>query len=148
MISLLASMVRAMADFWSDEWFAAVNEAAAVLTEVGGVSFSFDVEVAESAQGKVRAHGEVVNGRLVEFTNGKFVPETKGDKADVSFVGKAKRLMPIVRGEQPPLVAYMMGELKVDGAYERVVDHLANQCDPAAFEAFRAAVDASTDEAS
>lgn len=134
-----------MAEFWSDEWFASVNEAAAALPEVDGISFSFDVEVAESANGKVRAHGHVTNGQLSAFTAGKFVPETKGEKADVSFVGKAKRLLPILTGERPPLVAYMLGELKVDGAYELVVDHLANQGDGAAFEAFRSAVDAATD---
>lgn len=134
-----------MAEFWSDEWFQAVNEAAQALPKVDGISFSFDVEVAESAQGKVRAHGSVVDGQITAFETGKFVPEVKGQKADVSFIGKAKRLLPIVTGERPALVAYMLGELKVDGAYELVVDHLANQGDGAAFESFRAAVAASTD---
>jgi hypothetical protein len=134
-----------MADFWSDEWFASVNEAATNLPIVDAVSFSFDVEVAESAHGKVRAHGQVCDGRLTSFASGKFVPETKGEKADVSFVGKAKRLMPIITGEQPALVAYMLGELKIDGAYELVVDQLANRGDVDAFEAFRASVAAATD---
>lgn len=129
-----------MAEFWSDEWFEAVNEAATVLAEVPDVSFSFDVEVAESANGKVRAHGQITNGQLTSFATGKFVPETKGQKADVSFVGKAKRLMPIITGDQPALVAYMLGELKVDGAYQLVVDELANRGDKAAFESFRSAV--------
>lgn len=133
-----------MAEFWSDDWFAAVNEAAAELPAVDGISFSFDVEVAESANGKVRAHGQVVDGRLVQFAPGKFVPENKGEKADVSFVAKAKRLMPIITGDQPALVAYMLGELKVDGAYELVVDRLANNADKASFESFRAAVAAAT----
>lgn len=134
-----------MADFWSDEWFAAVNDAASSLPNIDAVSFSFDVEVAESAHGKVRAHGEVVDGRLTSFASGKFVPETKGTKPDISFVGKAKRLMPIITGDQPALVAYMLGELKIDGAYELVVDHLANRGDRDAFEAFRASVAAATD---
>ncbi len=134
-----------MAEFWSDEWFAAVNDAATDLPKVGGVSFSFDVEVAESANGKVRAHGQVSNGQLSEFATGKFVPEIKGEKAQVSFVGKAKRLLPIITGEQDPLVAYMLGELKVDGEYQLVIDHLANQADRSAFEKFRAAVAAATD---
>lgn len=134
-----------MAEFWSEEWFAAVNEAAQVLPKVDGVSFSFDVEVAESAAGKVRAHGAVVDGQIASFETGKFVPEVKGQKADVSFVGKAKRLLPILDGDRPALVAYMLGELKVDGAYELVVDHLANQGDRSAFEAFRSAVAAATD---
>ena len=134
-----------MVDFWSHEWFDAVNVAAADLPPVEGVSFSFDVEVAESVHGKVRAHGQVDDGRLTSFASGKFVPETKGKKPDVSFIGKAKRLLPIVTGEQPPLVAYMLGELKIDGAYELVVDHLANRGDRAALEAFRVAVADATD---
>lgn len=133
-----------MAEFWSDEWFSAVNDAAAALPVIDGLSFSFDVEVAESANGKVRAHGQITNGQLGSFVTGKFVPETKGEKADVSFVGKAKRLMPIITGEQPALVAYMLGELKVDGEYQLVVDDLANQGDKDAFEAFRSAVAAAT----
>lgn len=134
-----------MADFWSDEWFEAVNGAAADLPKVPGVSFTFDVEVAESAHGKVRAHGQVVDGQLASFASGKFVPETKGEKAQVSFVGKAKRLLPIIDGEQPALVAFMLGELKIDGAYELVVDQLANHGDRAALEAFRLKVAAATD---
>lgn len=134
-----------MADFWSDEWFEVVASAGALLPEVSGVSFSFDVEVAESANGKVRAHGRVDDGRLTSFVNGKFVPEVKGEKAEVSFVGKAKRLLPILEGDQPALVAYMMGELKVDGAYELVVDQFANRCDRAAFEKFRQTVATATE---
>jgi len=94
-----------MAEFWSDDWFAAVNSAAEVLPAIDGLSFSFDVEVAESANGKVRGHGQVTNGQLTSFATGKFVPENKGEKADVSFVGKAKRLLPVIMGEQPALVA-------------------------------------------
>ena len=37
-----------MAQFWSEEWFAAVNEAANALPKTKDVSFSFDVEVALS----------------------------------------------------------------------------------------------------
>lgn len=133
-----------MAEFWSDDWFAAVNAAAEALPAIDGLSFSFDVEVAESANGKVRAHGQITDGRIASFVTGKFVPEVKGQKADVSLVGKAKRLMPIITGDQPALVAYMLGELKVEGEYQLVVDDFANRCDAAALEAFRAAVAADT----
>lgn len=133
-----------MAEFWSDEWFSAVNQAAESLPAIEGLSFSFDVEVAESANGKVRAHGQIADGQLQSFAAGKFVPETKGQKADVSFVGKAKRLLPIITGQQPALVAYMLGELKVDGEYQLVVDELANRGDRQALEAFRSQVAAVT----
>ena len=133
-----------MAEFWSDEWFDAVNEAAGSLRTIDGLSFSFDVAVAESANGKVRAHGEVTDGQLRSFVSGQFVPATKGEKANVSFIGKAKRLMPIITGEQPPLVAYMLGELKIEGEYQLVVDNLVNQSDHSALESFRALVAAAT----
>ncbi len=134
-----------MAEFFSEEWFEVVRGAAADLPAVDGVSFTFDVEITESVNGKVRAHGAVENGSLVQFDPGKFVPEVKGESADVNFAGKAKRVLPVIMGEQPALVAYMLGELKIDGAYERVVDELANQGDRAALESFRASVAAATD---
>lgn len=135
-----------MPAFWSDEWFAVVLDAAAALPVVEGVSFTFDVEIEESASGKVRGHGRVDEGRLVVFAPGKFVAPVKGGTADVSFGGKAKRLLPVLDGEQPALVAYMLGELKIDGAYELIVDHLANRGDRTALEAFRVAVADQTDE--
>lgn len=129
-----------MAEFWSDEWFVAVNAAADALPPAEGIDFTFDVEVAETANGKVRGHGEVVDGRLASFVTGKFVPPEKGQKPQVTFSGKAKRIMPVLMGQRPALVAYMLGELKVDGEYELVVDKLAGSVDRAALETFRAAV--------
>ena len=52
--------------------------------------------------------------------------------------------MPIITGEQPPLVAYMLGELKIEGEYQLVVDNLVNQSDHSALESFRALVAAAT----
>lgn len=134
-----------MAEFFDDEWIAIAASAGSGLPAIDGVSFSFDIEVAETAHGKVRAHGQVVDGRLASFTPGKYVGEKRGDKPDVSFGGKAKRLLPIVTGEQPALVSYMLGELKIEGAYERVVDAFANRCDRSAMETFRSEVAAATD---
>lgn len=133
-----------MAEFLSDEWYELVVDAATGLPEVDGVDFSFDIEVTESVNGKVRAHGAVVSGRIVSLAGGKFIPENKGERADVSFVAKAKRLEPIIAGQVPPLVAYMRGELKIEGAYERVVDHLANGTDGDAWESLRSKVADST----
>lgn len=134
-----------MADFLSEEWFGAVLEHADPLPVVDGVTFSFDIEVAESAFGKVRGHGRVADGRLVSFQPGKFVPDEASAAPDVSFVAKAKRALPIITGDVNPLVAYMTGELKVDGAYELVVDHFARACDRDALENFRARIAADTD---
>lgn len=129
-----------MAEFLADEWFEAVAAAGADLGELPGVSFTFTIEVSESPRGKVRGHGEVTNGRVTAFAAGK--PPAP---ADVVFAAKAKRFMPVLDGSQHPLVAYMLGELKVDGAYERVVDDFASQVDRGEFEAFRAAVHGFTD---
>ena len=134
-----------MAEFFSDDWFTMVLAEAESLPEVPDVSFVFDAEIAETPNGKVRAHGRVVDGQLTSFVNGKFVPSADGETVDVHFVAKHKRLAPVLSGEVPPLVAFMRGELKVDGAYERVIDHLANQGDRQALESFRAAVADSTD---
>lgn len=133
-----------MADFLTDEWFAAVLGAAADLPEIPDLSFTFDLEVPESAIGKARGHGRVENGQLVDFAAGKYVSDPKGEAADVAFIAKAKRAMPVIAGDQPAMVAYMLGELKIDGRYELIIDELANAADRDAFEAFRAAVAAIT----
>lgn len=133
-----------MAARFSDEWFAAALEAASDLPEIAGVSFVFDAEITE-APGKVRAHGRVVDGRLTSLVPGKFVAEHDDEAVQVTFAGKGKRLAPVLDGDVSPLLAYMRGELKVDGEYQLVVDHLANQADRDAFESFRAAVANITD---
>ncbi len=133
-----------MAERYSEEWFAAALEAATDLPEVPGVSFVFDAEITE-APGKVRAHGRVVNGRLTSLVPGKFVAEHDDETVQVTFAGKGKRLAPVLDGEVPPLLAFMRGELKVDGEYQLVVDDLANKGDRSALEAFRAAVANVTD---
>ena len=133
-----------MPDFLSEDWFATVLDHGSSLPEVD-VSFSFDIEISESASGKVRGHGHVDQGRLASFQPGKFVPDDAASTPHVSFVAKAKRALPIIEGTAHPLVAYMTGELKVDGAYELVVDDFARQCDRAALEQFRSRVAADTD---
>lgn len=128
-----------MADFLTDEWFEVVAAAGAELGELPGVSFTFTVEVSESPLGKVRGHGEVVDGRLVSFAAGK-----PSAAADVAMSAKTKRLMPIIEGTQHPLVAFMLGELKIEGAYERIVDDFASQVDRGEFEAFRTTIHTAT----
>jgi len=133
-----------MADFLTEEWFAMVLDSADALPKIDGASFNFDIEVNETPHGKVRAHGRIEEGQLVSLVPGKFKP-VDGEQLDVSFIGKAKRLAPIVTGDVNPLVAYMRGELKVDGAYEAIVSDLAARADRTAFEAFRVAVAKGTD---
>lgn len=134
-----------MAAFFSDEWFEAVLVAARSLPEIDNLAFDFEVEVTESVSGTVRGHGRVDQGRLVAFEPGKLVLGEAGTGAEVKLAGKAKRLLPIIEGDTNPLVAYMLGELKVDGAYELVVDHFAGAVDRSALEAVREKVAASTD---
>ncbi|MEM7095666.1 MAG: SCP2 sterol-binding domain-containing protein [Actinomycetota bacterium] len=136
-----------MAELFSDDWYAMVLDEAAALPEVPGVSFVFAAEVAETPNGKVRSHGRVVDGKLMSFGPGKFVADSDDEVVEVTFEAKAKRLNPVLSGDVSPLLAYMRGELKVDGNYELVLDHLANQGDRAAMESCRAAVAASTEPA-
>lgn len=128
-----------MAELLTDEWFEQVLAAGGELSEHAGVSFTFTIEVSESPLGKVRGHGEIVDGRIAGFASGK-----PASPADVALSIKNKRLSPILDGSQHPLVAFMLGELKVEGAYELVVDDFASHVDRAEFEAFRVAVEALT----
>jgi len=134
-----------MAAFLSDEWFASVVESADLLSEIEDVSFGFELEISESASGKVRAHGRVERGRLMSLASGKFVSDPAGTKPEVMFAAKAKRALPIITGQVNPLVAYMLGELKIDGAYELVVDRFAGAVDRQALDRFRERVAAATD---
>ncbi len=129
-----------MPAFLSGEWFTAVAQAGAELGTVEGLTFSFDIEVAESAMGKARGHGAVEDGRLVLFAPGK-----ADGPVDVSLSGKNSRALPVIVGDRNALVAYMLGEIKIEGAYELVVDHFANRTDPAKLTQFAQAVSAATD---
>ena len=132
-----------MPAMFTDEWYEMVLDRAGSLPTVEGVSFIFDAEISETAEGKVRAHGRVVDGRLTELAPGKFT-SPHGETSDVQFVGKAKRIEPVIRGDVDPLVAYMRGELKIDDAYERVIDHLPNRGDTQAMAEVLAAIAAET----
>lgn len=125
-----------MAEMYSDEWYGQVLAAAGDLPVVPGASFVFDVEISD-APGKKRAHGRVVDGQLRSLVAGKFVAAEDGETLQVNFATKGKYMGPLLSGETAPLVAYMRGELKVDGEYELVIDHFANQCDSQALGLFR-----------
>ncbi len=129
-----------MAQFLSDEWFVAVADAGAQLAEAPGLSFTFDIEVPEAASGKVRGHGSVVDGRITSFVAGKAPAPV-----EVSLIAKNKRALPVVLGHEPPLVAYMLGHVKIEGAYEIVIDRLVNEADSTSLQAFGDAVAAATD---
>jgi putative sterol carrier protein len=100
-----------MAAFLSDEWFSLVRDAAAALPAEPGTTGSVQYVVAGAPRGKVQFSLRVEDGRIVELAPGK--SSTVDCTVQCSYAdGRA-----IFEGTLPRDVAYMRGDLKVDGNY-------------------------------
>lgn len=102
-----------MSDFLSDEWISQVQDVAGDLPKVEGASLALDFEVSGAPAGKVRAHATIDEGQIVEVAPG------ANKQADCRVVVKAPIALDILKGELDPDVAFMRGDLKLEGAYER-----------------------------
>src|SRR5690606_30840164 len=100
-----------MAAFLTDGWFAAVAELGDQLPEVAGASLTMQHVVTGSPHGKVQAVLEVRDGRIVEARAGK-----RADAACTVTWAYADAVAAL-RGELAPDVAFMRGNLKVEGDY-------------------------------
>jgi hypothetical protein len=100
-----------MAAFLSDEWFEVVTEEAASLPEVPGASLVMQHVVAGSPHGKVQAAIELRDGHVVEARPGK--------RADASctVTWKFSDAQAALQGDLAIDVAFMRGDLKVEGDY-------------------------------
>lgn len=112
----------AQADFLTDDWFAAVLEAAQVLPGMEGMSavVNFELQsgkpsseepVSKQRPAKLHCHAILRDGRLEELTAG------KSAVADCSVSCKLSEALAIVLGEGDAEVAYMQGRLKLEGNY-------------------------------
>lgn len=77
--------------------------------------------VSETDEGKVAFHLDLDGGRVVSATAGKL---PRGNKADVSVTAKEAVLSQLWKGDGRRDVAFMRGDLKIEGAYERWLDEL------------------------
>lgn len=118
-----------MAAFLSDEWFAALREAGAAWPAHDGVSAALQFVIASSPSGKLQFVVRVVDGRIDDITMG------KGDAVDCTLQCSYAHATAIARGELDREVAYMRGDLKVDGDYAAYIVRLQPLFDSESFAA-------------
>lgn len=97
----------------SEDWLAYVNEQATALPEVPGVSLVMQHVVSGTPTGKVQCGVEVRDGRLVACAIGKRPDATC--TVTWTYADAARALA----GDTDLDVAFMRGDLKVDGDYRR-----------------------------
>ena len=100
-----------MAAFLTDEWFALVREAAASWPPRAGVDASLQFVVTATPAGKVQFVVRVVEGRITEIALG------KSDAVDCTLQCSYADACAIAQGQVDRDVAYMRGDLKIDGNY-------------------------------
>jgi hypothetical protein len=123
----------------SEEWLAFVREQAEALPELPGVSLVMQHVVSGSPAGKVQCGVEVRDGRLAGCAVGK-----RADAACTVTWSYADALAAL-RGADLD-VAFMRGELKVDGDYRRFLLDLRQVFATPSGAAFLAAVRDATDD--
>src|SRR3982751_5021085 len=100
-----------MAAFLTDAWFALLTDAAASWPSRPGVSAAVQCVVASAPSGKLQFLVRFVDGRLTEMTMG------KRDPVDCTLQLSYAQACALARGDVDREVAYMRGDLKIDGDY-------------------------------
>jgi putative sterol carrier protein len=100
-----------MPAFLTDDWFAALRDAGASWPACEGASASVQFVVASSPSGKLQFVVRIVDGRLTEVEMG------KRDPVDCTMQCSYAHAAAIASGELDREVAYMRGDLKIDGDY-------------------------------
>ena len=101
--------------FLSEEWLAALTAAAVGLPTAAGCSVSVRLEISGAPHGRGRLAVRLEDGQLAEVALGRPLA------ADCSVSCRYDDALAICEGRLDPAVAYMRGDLKLDGAYERVL---------------------------
>ena len=104
-----------MAAFLTDEWFALLRDEAASWPSRPGIGATLQCVVASAPSGKLQFLVRFVDGRITEMAMG------KRDPVDCTLQCSYAQAGAIVRGEVDREVAYMRGDLKVDGDYAAYV---------------------------
>jgi hypothetical protein len=100
-----------MAAFLTDEWFALLRDEAASWPSRPGVGATLQCVVASAPSGKLQFVLRFVDGRLTEMSMG------KRDPVDCTLQCSYAQASALARGEVDREVAYMRGDLKIDGDY-------------------------------
>lgn len=85
--------------------------------------------VSDTEEGKVAFNLDLSGGAVAAATAGKL---PRGEKADVTVTAKEAVLLELWRGNRSRDAAFMRGDLKIEGAYQRWLDELVPlfQVDP------------------
>ena len=118
-----------MAAFLTDEWFDALRAEGASWPAREGVTASLLFVVASSPSGKLQFVVRVVDGKLTEIVM------KKSDDVDCTLQCSYAQAASIARGEVDREVAYMRGDLKIDGDYVAYLLRLQPLFDSAEFAA-------------
>ena len=104
-----------MAAFLTDEWFTLLRDTAASWPARPGVSAAVQCVVAAAPAGKTQFVVRVVDGRITEIIMG------KSETIDCTLQCSYTLACALARGEVDRDVAYMRGDLKIDGDYAAYV---------------------------
>ncbi len=106
---------------YDDAWVAALSAAASAADADGSAALLLLYVVTDTEEGKVAFNLTFEDGRCTGSEPGKL---PRGTKADVTVTAKESVLLPVWAGERTRDAAFMAGDLKIEGAYERWLDEL------------------------
>ena len=118
-----------MAAFLTDDWFALLTDAAASWPSRPGVTATVHCQVASAPSGKLQFVVRFVDGRFTEMTMG------KRDPVDCTLQCSYAHACALAKGEVDREVAYMRGDLKIDGDYAAYILRLQPLFESAEFAA-------------
>jgi putative sterol carrier protein len=99
----------------SEEWIEGAAAIGAALPPSPGVNLTFDVEVSDGPDGKVRCHAVFEEGRVVTLAAG------KAEASDITLKCTYADALALVGGDLNPAAGFMRGQIKVDGSYTLLI---------------------------
>ena len=105
---------------YEEQWCAALAESAAKATGEG-VDLTVLYVITDTDDGKVAFHMGLESGAPAHVTPGKL---PRGTKPDITVTAKDPVIRAIWAGERSRDEAFMAGDLKIEGAYQRWLDEV------------------------
>ncbi|MGI9607613.1 MAG: SCP2 sterol-binding domain-containing protein [Acidimicrobiales bacterium] len=106
---------------YDQDWVDALVDGASVAAATVHAPMRVLWIVTETDDGKHAFHIDLDGSRPVSGTAGRL---PRGESAAVTVTAKESALLPLWRGERDLDTAFMAGDLKIEGSYERWLDEL------------------------
>lgn len=106
---------------YDQSWCDALAEALAAESDSETAPMRLVTVVADTDEGKVAFIIDLVGGAVSAVTAGK---PPRGEKPDVTVTAKESVILEVWSGGRARDAAFMRGDLKVEGAYERWLDEV------------------------